>query len=124
MNAGAVFRFTKAADKHRWVVISDPAIDPINVLVVNITSYDPLEDQSCILETSDHSSLTMRSLVNYPRARVLSDADLESFVEEGLVRLLDPLEADVLERIRLCAMDSTRIRLDHADILINQGLVD
>ncbi|HWE97662.1 MAG TPA: hypothetical protein VG269_27150 [Tepidisphaeraceae bacterium] len=99
-------------------------IDPIYVLVVNITSYDPLEDQSCILEMNAHTSLTGRSLVNYPRSRVLSDAELESFVAQGLVRLLDPVEPDVLQRIRECAMDSTRIKLDHADILINQGLVD
>lgn len=124
MKAGAVFRFTRAADKHRWVVISDPAIDPANVLVVNITSYSPFEDQSCILEPADHPSLTARSVVNYPRARVLSDSDLDSFLEDGLVRLLDPLTPHVLDRIRRCALDSTRIRLDHADILINQGLVD
>jgi hypothetical protein len=64
MHAGDVYRFTKSADVHRWVLISDPVLDPDKVLSVNITSYDPREDQACILEIGDHRSLTERSLVN------------------------------------------------------------
>lgn len=124
MNAGDVCRFTKAADKHRWVIISDPAVDPQSVLSVNITSYDPREDQACILEATDHPSLSGRSLVNYPRARVCSIEELDAFVAAGLVRLLDPVSEELLRRIRECALESKRMKLGHADILIEQGLVE
>jgi hypothetical protein len=124
MKAGDVYRFTKSADVHRWVVISDPVIDPERVLCVNITSYDPREDQACCLEPADHPSLTCRSLVNYSRARVTTNENLDAFLAAGLVRMLDPVSDALLKRIRQCAMDSTRMKLADANILIEQELVD
>jgi hypothetical protein len=41
----------------------------------------------------------------------------------GAIILQELLSAGVLQRIREAAMSSTRISLDHADILVNQPLV-
>jgi hypothetical protein len=49
---------------------------------------------------------------------------METFLAAGLIRMLDPLSEPVLERIRQCAMDSKRMKLTHANLLIDQGLVD
>lgn len=124
MNAGDVFRLGGVADIHTWAVISDPALGAQRVLLVNFTSWDRLEDQACILDAGDHPFLTHRTCVNYPRARVAADADLEQLRAAGRLVMLTPLSAEVLRRVREGAMTSMRMKLEYAEILIEQKLVD
>jgi len=50
MRAGDVFRFTGIAEKHVWTIISDPARDVVQVLMVNFTSHLPHLDQACCIQ--------------------------------------------------------------------------
>ena len=79
MNAGDVFQFQGGAERHAWVIISDPAVDPEHVLMVNFTTWDPHIDQACVLEPGDHPFITTRTCVNYPRAKEVSDDALEQY---------------------------------------------
>jgi hypothetical protein len=49
MRAGDTFRLKGVADRHTWVIISDPEIDEKCVLLVSFTGYYPGMDPSCIV---------------------------------------------------------------------------
>ncbi len=124
MNAGDVFRFKGIADRHVWTIISDPQFDRQHVLIVNLTTYGPYEDHACVLEAGVHPFITGRTCVCYPRARMTQDEALEQLKAANRLQLLQPLGPELLRRLREGAMVSTRIRLGHAQILIDQRLVD
>ena len=125
MKAGDVFQLVGVADKHFWVIISDPMIGPDHVLFVNFTTYDRFVDQTLVLTGDDHSSLSHRSCVNYPRARVASDAQLELLRSSNrIVVHPDPASRELLEKLRAGAVRSRMIRNEHLQILQQQGLLD
>jgi hypothetical protein len=53
MKAGDTCRIAQpgtSSDSHLWVVISDPAIDPQRVLIVNFTTRRKDSDPACIFQ--------------------------------------------------------------------------
>jgi hypothetical protein len=106
------------------VVISDPVADPDGVLIVNFTTRRPDSDPACILEAGEHPFVKHQTCVNYAGAKVVSRADIQSLMEKGLLRNHAALSAALLKRIRDGAGASERMSLAHADILIEQGLLD
>jgi hypothetical protein len=122
MEAGTTF-LRADSDRHLWILISDPAIDPDQVLIVNLTSVDERKEKVCLLHPGDHPWIRHETCVNYADAVVTTVSKLLAAKDGGAIILQEPLSASVLQRIREATMDSTRISLDHADILINQRLV-
>ena len=43
------FTFLTELDRHLWVVLSDPAKDDQNVIIVSITTLEPHKDQACLI---------------------------------------------------------------------------
>lgn len=123
MEAGSTF-LRADKDSHLWVIISDPTKDPERVLVVNLTTHDQRKEDVCILERGDHPWITHKTCVNYEDAIVTSVAKLFELKDGGLIRLREPVAALVLKRMRDGAAESTRMALDNANILIEQGLID
>lgn len=127
MNAGDTFKIPRpgtSLDSHLWVVISDPAADEENVLIVNFTTSRADSDKACILQAGEHPFVQHETCVNYGGAKVVSKADIELLIEKGLMATHASVSAALLKRIRDGAANSTRMSLDHADILSNQGLID
>jgi hypothetical protein len=62
--------------------------------------------------------------VNFARARVVTDSQLEELRAKGRLVHLDPLSASLLKIIREASMESTTLPLEFADILLDQELVD
>jgi hypothetical protein len=122
MEAGTTF-LRADSDKHLWIVISDPAVDPDQVLLVNLTTVDDRKEKVCLLHSGEHPWIRHETCVNYADAVVTTVTKLLAAKDAGAIVLQQPLSAAVLQRIREAAMDSTRISLDNADILINQRLV-
>lgn len=122
MDAGTTFLFV-AVDIHLWIIISDPSIDPDNVLIVNLTSLTPGKDQSCILRRGDHPWIQHDTCVNYQDSQVTTLNKLIAARDGKALILNVPLDSVVLQKIRDDSWKSTRMPLEHADILINQGLV-
>ncbi len=57
MNAGDTFKIPQpetSLDTHLWVVISDPAADAENILIVNFTTSRADSDKACILQPGEH----------------------------------------------------------------------
>jgi len=121
MNAGDTF-LIPTLDDHLWIVISDPALDPVNVVLVCLLSWRPHHDQACILEQGDHAFVKHSTCVQYPWARTVADARLEELKRDGTLRLKDPLSANILERIRISAANGD-IPTGCFDILRRQGFV-
>jgi len=123
MKAGDVFRLVKGADKHAKVIISDPASFPGKVLFVGMTSWDPREDQSCILLPGDHSTVYHRTCITYSRGNAkASNTELDAMFRAGLLQVFEPVSNDVLQRIRKGAIESTRTPKDFKEMLVRQGL--
>jgi hypothetical protein len=112
------------SDKHLWIVLSDPNLDPENVLIVNLTSYDSRKESACILQSGDHQWITHQTCVNYEDAVVTTLAKLNAAKDAGAIRTNAKLSEQVLRRVLEGVLVSERITLEKADIVINQGLVD
>jgi hypothetical protein len=94
------------------------------VLIVNFTTWELHLDQACLIQPGDHPFITHQSVVNYSRAKIASNVNLEMLKTKGRLQLLEPLSDALLTSIRESAMFSTTLRLDFADILLDQELVD
>jgi len=122
MDAGTTFLLS-AGDIHLWVIISDPKLDPQNVLIVNLTSLAPHKEQLCVLGVGDHPWIRHDTCVNYGDSRVTTIDKLVAARDASTLLVQDPVSPHILKRIREGAMNSTKMPLDHAEILISQGLV-
>lgn len=126
MEAGDTFRFTgPTADKHPWIVISDPQACPGQVLLVNMTEWRSDKEQTCILNPADCPGIVEKnSCIYYAGSRVHSDLHLEHLIATGKAVLTGKLPPDVLARIREGAARSKFLKLSHGQLLIEQGLVE
>jgi len=123
MDAGSTFLLTQK-DSHLWIVLSDPAIDAENVLIVNLTTAHHLKESVCLLEAGEHPWVCHRTCVNYADAKVVPLKSLYALKDKGLLRLQNPLSAALLQRVREGAAPSVRMSLENAQILIDQRLID
>lgn len=121
MEAGDTYRFGRGG--HLWVVVSDPAKDAANVVVVNMTT-DRGNDNSCILHPGDHPFVRHATCMCYDKAYLVSNADLERHVSSNTVRLQERVSAEVLERIRAGAAVTEQIPIGCKQVLIDQGLIE
>jgi len=125
VKAGDVFRFVGIADIHVWTIISDPTSNPLKVLMVNFTTWEPHLDQACIIEAGEHPFVVHKTVINYARARIVTDPALEKLRAAGRLEMLyESLSQPLLQRIREAAMVSRTLSLEATDILIDQELVD
>lgn len=122
MSPGDTFRFQHGT--HLLLVLSDPEIDPDHVLIASITSNMPDKDQACVLRTGDHRFLRKESVVHYGLAKVYADRFLNQELAAGRLTLDEPLSLDILMRAREGARISNRIKLDHRQLLVDQGLIN
>ncbi len=122
MEAGTTFLLS-AVDIHLWIIISDAKRDPENVLIVNLTTLDPRKERSCLLKAGDHPWIRHDTCVNYGDSQVTTLDKLVAARDGNALMIQNPLRPDILQRIREGALSSTKMPLDHADLWINQGLV-
>ena len=98
-------------------------MDPQNVLIVNLTSLDPRKEQVCVLKPGDHPWIRHDTCINYRDSQVTTLDKLLAAQNANALMIQSPVSDDILLKIREGAMNSTKMPLDHADILISQGLV-
>ncbi len=127
MKAGDTFRIPQpgtSLDSHLWVVISDPAIDSKEILIVNFTSLRADSETACVLAVGEHPFVQHATCVNYRGAKVVSAIDIQMLLNAGSLQAHASVSAAILQRIRDGAANSVRMSLEHADILIKQKLID
>lgn len=116
MQLGDTFRFTNR-DSHLWIVLSDPALNPTNVLIVNLTSQTPGKDSTCVLNVGDHPFIRHPTIVYYGKARSVTDALLEQCVREGAINLAIAMERAVLKRIIDGGFVTSELSVDFRSLL-------
>ena len=118
-------RSSFVAARNLWVVVSDPAADPEQVLIVNVTSVRrSFHDSSCLLNVGDHRFVQHASYMEYSRSRIESGSELRAKLATGSIIPDEPISADVLQRIRDGAARTDRIPLRNLQLLVDQGLID
>jgi len=123
VKAGDVFRLVGVAEKHAKIIVSDPVNYPDKLYWVGMTSFDKLEDQTCILNVGDHSTGTTRTCIVYSRQKTASAKELEFLNTKNRLTLYEPVSSELLELIRKGAMASIRAPKDLKSALLQQGLV-
>jgi hypothetical protein len=121
MKAGDTF-LTPNMDDHLWMVISNPALDPVNVVVVCFLPWQNHYDQSCIVEAAEHPFVTHSTCVNYPGATIVADATLETLRVRGALREKEPLSSELFNRIRRSA-ENADVPTECYAVLRSQGFV-
>ena len=123
LSAGDTFMtVSKDIRDHLWFIVSDPTLDERNVLIVNLTSWKPEKDESCILERGEHPFITHKSIISYADARVASIANLSALYEVNQIYLKEPVSATILARIRQGLRISPHAIHGHKQILEDQSL--
>lgn len=105
------------------MVISDPALDPSRVVLVNFTTNRQSEEQCCVVKGGEHPFLTHPSAVRYRDARITSVAALESLVKQDKIKVQCPLSAQLLEKVRAGAAESELLPEGCRQILNEQFLI-
>lgn len=114
----------KSIDPHLWIVISDPAIDPDQVVIVNLTSHDdPSKDTSCVLQAGDHPWVTDATCVRYKDARIVPEAQLDELIKNKRLRPQEPVSDEMLTKIFRGAELTELLPLKCRKILQSQGLI-
>jgi len=121
MDAGDTFR--RQYGSHLWVVVSDPAKDAEQVLIVNMTTVRRFHDPACVLNVGDHPFVKHPTYMNYRESRIVTNSELDAQLAGGQIILEDRVDESIFQRIRDGAGISDYIPLGNLQVLIDQGLV-
>jgi hypothetical protein len=103
MNAGDTLIIDEPGtrlDSHLWVVISDPAENPEEIVLVNFTTYRADKDQACIVERGDHPFISRRTCIEYRGAKTASARELQTLLDSGQISSHKPARAPITDVIR------------------------
>ncbi len=124
MKPGDTFRSAnRSIDIHLWVIISDPQRDPVRVLIVSLTTFEPKKESVCLLGVGDHPFVRHKTCVAYDLAKAPSLVQLEQARDAGQLIPDQPVSLEVLQRIREGAALSKKLSIDYYEILNSQGLI-
>jgi hypothetical protein len=110
-------------DPHLWFVLSDPLLDPQNVVIASFTTWESYKDQSCIVNRGDHPWIIHKSCVYFRGTQIVSNELLDKQVLAGALVPQAPLEKELLDRIRAASALSKEMKGRPYSILDDQGLV-
>lgn len=111
-------------DIHPRIVISDPELNPDQVVLVNFTGADgEYRDHSCLLEIGEHPWLKKRTCISYKDASVVKQVAVDKLLENSSLTLLAPVSDEVLEKILRGADASDYLPNKCRRILSDQSLI-
>lgn len=120
-----VNRAAPGLKSHPWIIISNPAVDPHNVLIVNLTDAEKHHDASCELVPADFPEvITKRSYVAYQWANVTSLSQLRAVDSRGDLFRKGSVPPRLLQKVLDGAHDSDELKGGHRELLRCQGLID
>lgn len=80
---------------------------------------------ACIIEAGEHPFVVHKTVINFARARIVTDEVLEKLKSANRLQLLgDSLSPMLLAKVRESAMNSVTLPIEAADLLTEQELVD
>lgn len=114
----------KDAVVHLFFVISDPALDAKQVVVVPLMTWDEYKEQTCVLVPGDHPFIRHRSYIDYGCAKSVDATKVERSIKAKQFRTNKRASDDLLRKIREGADRSDFLPLGLRDILEDQDLVN
>jgi hypothetical protein len=105
LKAGDTFILT-SLDHHLRIIVSDPQIDPDQIVIVNMTECDKDGDCSCQISIGDHPFVTKRSVISYRDGSIVTLKKLHEISKKGLIKHGQPVSDKLLDRIRQGAFSS------------------
>ncbi len=125
MDAGSTFLLTQV-DKHLWVVLSSPNIDPQKVLLASLTTASRFKEDVCLIESGEHPWVRHRTCVSYEsdHSRVITLENIHKLKDGGYLKFQEPLSPPLFKRVIAGAAASKRIPLEYLEILISQGFIE
>jgi hypothetical protein len=124
MEAGDTFFFKVDVDSHLWMIISDPATDPDNVILVSFTTLTDEKEAVCVVNAGEHPRVKHPTCVHYQKPLRVSAAQLTELERKSLLEFQPKLSPQLLKRIRNSAADSRRFPEEMYEILLSQDLID
>ncbi|MFP4053165.1 MAG: hypothetical protein ACLFV7_04800 [Phycisphaerae bacterium] len=116
---------TEGVDGHLCVILSDPAIDPEQVVIVTVTTWEEYKDDSCMLEPGEHPFVWHLSCIDYRGlAFPVPVQKLEAMQEKDSIKPREPLTPHVLHRVLEGAGESPFLPNLFHKILLEQDLID
>lgn len=113
----------KSDVRHLWFVLSSPTIDPDYVVTVNVSTFNPKKDQSCILEPGEHGFVTVKSCVMYDEAEFRTLYELEQMIASNTIIPHEPANAALFDKLLEGAYATRRMPAKFKTILSNQGVL-
>ncbi len=97
----------KEGISHLWLLLTDPAADPPEVVMVNLTTYREGVDTTVILTEKDHSFISHPTVVYFADARRIEVALLYRIVAVAPERLhKESCSPELLEKVRNGLLES------------------
>jgi hypothetical protein len=106
--AGRTFIFANRPGgiPHLWIVVTEPAGTPPEVVIVGLSSEAPGKDLTVRLRVGDHPFIRKPTIVFYPDAHLKRVEDIVNAVRNADATFHDDCSEDLLERIRRGLLDS------------------
>lgn len=89
-----------------------------------MTTADERKEKICLLNVGEHPWVNHLTCINYGDAVLTSLDKLYRAKDGGALKLQEPLSEPLVKRILAAAPESVRIRLEFAELLRDQALVD
>lgn len=126
LRGGTAFQAAdRTREPHLWVVLSDPETYPHHpILIANLTSWRSDKDSACILGRGDHPFVQRKTCVNYRDSRLVPAEKLQKALDQGMLIGREPVDDQLLRRLRQGAGNSRFIPLGNLQLLKDQGLVE
>jgi hypothetical protein len=111
------------------MIISDPARDPQNVVIVNLTtSRSNVDDRTCVVSRGEHVFVSRESVVVYAEARIVPVVNLRALLRSRsqpppLSRSAD-LSQTLISRVQAGVGRSRHVPLGVRQILSTQGFLE
>ena len=110
---------------HLCVVISDPAQDPDEIVLVALTTRESWKEEACVLYSGDHPFVEHDTCVDYAIFNeFFTLAQLRKALATGKAKQRESVTPEVLSRILTGARESRRIPMAFLNLLTRQGLLD
>jgi hypothetical protein len=92
-------RSTPSETQHLWIVVTDPN-SKNQVLIVNITSFKPCQDQTVMLNKGEHPFITELSCVFYREAEAVDNSKLDEAEKAGAIAKRESYSQSLIGLVR------------------------
>lgn len=122
MKAGDTF-IPARFDDHLWIILSDPSVDPDQVVIVNFTTHTVEEEQDCVVQKGEHPFVKHKTAVRYRDAKIVSSSVLAKLLKAHQLKSHKPLSHNLLQRVRAGASKSDFLPEGCRQVLDEQGFL-